>query len=60
MTTPRETSTDVSSRSTAESIRDFLDSKHPNSYMLYSLDQTSGDESLYRRELFHNKVCCSK
>lgn len=57
MKTPRENSSDVSSRSTAELVRELLDTKHPDSYMLYSLDQSAIDESPYRRELFHHKVC---
>jgi hypothetical protein len=52
MSTPRENSSDVSSRQTAESIRDFLDTKHPELYTLFSLDQ-----SPYQKELFHNRVC---
>ncbi|CAF1286650.1 unnamed protein product [Adineta steineri] len=56
MTTPRDNSSDVSSRSTAESIRDILDTKHPNCYMLYLLDQSSNNESSYPKEIFHNRV----
>jgi hypothetical protein len=56
MTTPVENSPDVSSRSTAELVREFLDTKHPDSYMLCSLDQSSMDNPYYRRELFHDRV----
>jgi len=58
MTTPHENSPDVSSRSTAELVRELLDTNHPDSYMLCSLDQSSMDNPYYRRELFHDRVRC--
>ncbi len=58
MTTPHDNSPDVSTRSTAELVRELLDTNHPDSYTLCSLDQSSMDNPYYRRELFHDRVCC--
>jgi hypothetical protein len=56
MTTPRDNLSDISSRSIVESIHNLFDTKHPNSYMIYTLDQSSNDQLSYRKELFHNRV----
>ena len=57
MKTPRETPADTSTRSTADLARELLDKDHPNSYMLFSLDQSSTNEPSYQKEFFHNQVC---
>jgi hypothetical protein len=57
ITTPRDNLSDVSSRSTLQLIHNVLNTKHPNSYMIYTLDQSSNDQLSYRTELFNNRVC---
>ena len=56
MATPRENPSDLSARQSAELIRDQLDTKHSQSYMLFSLDPTTRDHLPYRKEIFHNRV----
>lgn len=56
MTTPRDNPSDLSGRQSAELIRDLLDTKHSQSYMLFSLDQPSRHQPTYRKEIFHNRV----
>ncbi|CAF0882882.1 unnamed protein product [Rotaria sp. Silwood1] len=56
ISTPRENAADASARRTAELIRDDLDRKHPQSYMIYSLEQFSTDQLSYQQNLFHNRV----
>jgi hypothetical protein len=57
MTTPRDNPSELSGRQSAELIRDMLDTKHPQSYMLFSLDQYHRGQPTYRKEIFHNRVC---
>jgi hypothetical protein len=57
MTTPRDNPSELSGRQSAELIRDLLDTKHSQSYMLFSLDQYYRGQSTYRKEIFHNRVC---
>jgi len=52
MSTPRDNPSDLTGRQSAELIRDTLDTKHPQSYFLFSLSTNSH----YRKELFHNRV----
>jgi hypothetical protein len=59
MTTPRDNPSELSGRQSAELIRDLLDTKHSQSYMLFSLDQYPRGQPPYRKELFHNRVCFS-
>lgn len=54
MATPRDNPSDLSGRQSAELIRDLLDTKHSQSYMLFSLD--NGVRLTYRKEIFHNRV----
>lgn len=56
MATPRDNPSDLSARQSAELIRDQLDTKHSQSYMLFSLDQNSRGNLPYRKEIFHNRV----
>ncbi|CAF3580279.1 unnamed protein product [Rotaria sp. Silwood1] len=56
MATPRDNPSELSGRQSAELIRDLLDTKHPQSYMLFSLDQHNRGHHSYRKELFHNRV----
>ena len=56
MATPRENPSDLSARQSAELIRDQLDTKHSQSYMLFSLDPTTREHLPYRKEIFHNRV----
>ena len=56
MSIPSENLIDISSRQTIELIRDLLDKKHPESYMLYSLDSAANNQLTYQKDLFHNKV----
>lgn len=56
MATPRDNPTDISGRQSAELIRDLLDTKHSQSYMLFSLDQSTRHQPTYRKEIFHNRV----
>ncbi|CAF2790523.1 unnamed protein product [Rotaria sp. Silwood2] len=56
MATPRDNPSELSGRQSAELIRDLLDTKHPQSYMLFSLDQHQRGHHSYRKELFHNRV----
>ena len=57
MSTPRDNPADLTGRQSAELIRDLLDTKHSQSYMLFSLDQpTRSGHFPYRKELFHNRV----
>lgn len=56
MATPRDNPSDLSGRQSAELIRDQLDTKHSQSYMLFSLDQNTRDHLSYRKEIFHNRV----
>ncbi|CAF4713079.1 unnamed protein product [Rotaria sp. Silwood1] len=56
MATPRDNPSELSGRQSAELIRDLLDTKHPQSYMLFSLDQHNRGHQSYRKELFHNRV----
>lgn len=57
MSTPRDNPSDLSTRQSAELIRDFLDTKHGQSYTLVSVDQPSRSGQLpYRKEIFHNRV----
>jgi hypothetical protein len=58
MATPRDNPSELSGRQSAELIRDLLDTKHSQSYMLFSLDQIQRGHSSYRKEIFHNRVCC--
>ena len=58
MATPRDNPSDISGRQSAELIRDLLDTKHSQSYMLFSLDQIHRGHASYRKEIFHNRVCC--
>jgi hypothetical protein len=53
ITTPRDHLSDVSS---AELIQNLFHIKYPNSYMIYTLDQSSNNQLSYRKELFHNRV----
>ncbi|CAF1019294.1 unnamed protein product [Rotaria sordida] len=55
ISTQRENPSDASSRQTAESIRNFLDTKYPQSYMIYSLEQFPIDQLSYQQDLFHNR-----
>ncbi|CAF3231497.1 unnamed protein product, partial [Rotaria sp. Silwood2] len=55
ISTPRENSSNASSRRTAELIRNSLDTKYSQSYMLYSLEQFSIDQLSYQQDLFHNR-----
>ena len=57
MSTPRDNPSDLSGRQSAELIPDLLDTKHSQSYMLYSLDQSHRSHPSYRKEIFHNRVC---
>lgn len=57
MATPRDNPSDLSARQSAELIRDQLDTKHSQSYMLFSLDQNPRGHLPYRKEIFHNRVC---
>ena len=57
MATPRDNPSDLSARQSAELIRDQLDTKHSQSYMLFSLDQNPRGNLPYRKEIFHNRVC---
>ena len=57
MTTPHDNPSDLSARQSAELIRDLLDTKHPQSYVLFSLDRHYRGHAPYRKELFHNRVC---
>lgn len=57
MATPRDNPSELSGRQSAELIRDLLDTKHPQSYMLFSVDQYHRNHPSYRKELFHNRVC---
>ncbi len=57
MATPRDNPTELSGRQSAELIRDLLDTKHSQSYMLFSLDQYHRGQTSYRKEIFHNRVC---
>lgn len=56
MATPRDNPSDISGRQSAELIRDLLDTKHSQSYMLFSLDQSTRHQPTYRKEIFHNRV----
>ncbi|UJR35000.1 hypothetical protein I4U23_027776 [Adineta vaga] len=56
MKTPQQISSDVSSRSTGELALELFDTKYPNVYMLYSLDQSSTLQPSYQKEFFHNRV----
>ncbi|CAF0957547.1 unnamed protein product [Rotaria sordida] len=56
MATPRDNPSELSGRQSAELIRDLLDTKHSQSYMLFSLDQLQRGHHSYRKELFHNRV----
>jgi hypothetical protein len=56
MTTLRENFSEQSSRSTVESIQNLFDTKHPNSYMIYTLDQPANEQLSYQKELFHKRV----
>lgn len=56
MTTPRDNPSDLSGRQSAELIRDLLDTKHSQSYMLFSLDYQHRNHPSYRKEIFHNRV----
>ncbi|CAF0853451.1 unnamed protein product [Adineta steineri] len=56
MSTPRDNPSEISGRQSAELIRDLLDTKHSQSYMLFSLDQQHRNHPTYRKEIFHNKV----
>jgi hypothetical protein len=56
MTTQRENFSEESSRSTVEAIQNLFDTKHPNTYMIYTLDQCSNEQLSYRKELFHKRV----
>jgi hypothetical protein len=58
MATPRDNPSELSGRQSAELIRDLLDTKHSQSYMLFSLDQIQRGQTSYRKEIFHNRVCC--
>jgi hypothetical protein len=58
MATPRDNPSELSGRQSAELIRDLLDTKHSQSYMLFSLDQIQRGHSSYRKDIFHNRVCC--
>jgi hypothetical protein len=57
MATPRDNPSEISGRQSAELIRDLLDTKHSQSYMLFSLDQYHRNHPSYRKEIFHNRVC---
>ncbi len=57
MATPRDNPSELSGRQSAELIRDLLDTKHSQSYMLFSLDQHHRSQPTYRKEIFHNRVC---
>jgi hypothetical protein len=50
---------ELSGRQSAELIRDLLDTKHSQSYMLFSLDQIQRGHPSYRKEIFHNRVLLS-
>lgn len=56
MTTPRDNSFDISSRSIVELIHNTLNTKHPNSYIIYTLDESSNEQLSSRKELFNNRV----
>ncbi|CAF1389138.1 unnamed protein product [Adineta ricciae] len=56
MKTPEEAPSNTSTRSTADLARELLDKDHPDSYMLFSLDQSSTNELSYQKEFFHNQV----
>ena len=56
MTTPRDNPSELSGRQSAELIRDLLDTKHSQSYMLFALDPYTRGQTSYRKELFHNRV----
>jgi hypothetical protein len=56
LSTPREQTSNGSSRSTGELVRDFLDKRHGSSYMIYSLDQYSSGSIPYRKQFFSNRV----
>ncbi|CAF3719474.1 unnamed protein product [Rotaria magnacalcarata] len=56
MASPRDNPSELSGRQSAELIRDLLDTKHSQSYMLFSLDQHQRGHHSYRKELFHNRV----
>ena len=56
MTTPRDNPSELSGRQSAELIRDLLDTKHSQSYMLFALDPYTRGHTPYRKELFHNRV----
>ena len=56
MASPRENPSELSGRQSAELIRDLLDTKHAQSYMLFSLDQVQRGQPSYRKEIFHNRV----
>jgi hypothetical protein len=57
MATPRDNPSELSGRQSAELIRDLLDTKHSQSYMLFSLDLIQRGQPTYRKEIFHNRVC---
>ncbi|CAF1107828.1 unnamed protein product [Adineta ricciae] len=56
MATPRDNPTELAGRQSAELIRDSLDTKHSQSYMLFSLDHPHRNHPSYRKEIFHNRV----
>lgn len=56
MATPRDNPSELSGRQSAELIRDLLDTKHSQSYMLFSLNQHNRGHHSFRKELFHNRV----
>lgn len=56
MTTQRENFSDLSSRLKVESIQNLFDTKHSNSYIIYTLDQSSNEQLSHRKELFHKRV----
>jgi hypothetical protein len=56
MTTLRENFSEESSHSIVESIQNLFDTKHPNNYMIYTLDQSANEQLSNQKELFHKRV----
>lgn len=52
----RETPSNNSSSSIVDSIENFFDTKYPDHYTIYTLDQSSNEQLSQNKQFFHNKV----